>query len=180
MVEMVVMLAIITAISSVVLFSFTGLNEGAALNRSVRELALAIRQAQNMSLAVTQLEVGSPPTKQIPPAVGLHLSLAEPDRYFLFADLPPADNKYSGPAERIPGSSAVFERRVKISKIAAEGGSAKSLVHIIFSAPEANLALTDDLGASTLGEKVDIELVTPSGDLKRTLSVRISGQISIK
>lgn len=180
MVEMVVILSIVTAVSSVVLFSFTGLSEGAALNRSARELALAIRQAQNMSLAVTQISVGSPPVAQIPPAVGIRLNTGEPNIYFLFADLPNVDNKYSGESEKIPGTQITFERRVKINRILDESGTSKPLVHIIFAAPEATEIITDSAGSATLGEKVDIELVSPSGTLKRTITVRISGQVNIK
>lgn len=180
MVEMVVLLAIVTAVSSVVLFSFTGLSEGTALTRSARELALAIRQAQNMSLAVTQLTVGSPPTAQIPPAVGIRLSISEPNTYFLFADLPVGDNRYSGLSEIVPGTQITFERRVKINRIIDESGNAKSLAHIIFAAPEATMLITDANGSSSLGEKIDIELTGPSGTLKRTIMVRISGQVSIK
>ena len=180
MVEMVVMLSIVTAISSVVLFSFTGLNEGAALNRSVRELTLAIRQAQNMSLAVTQLEVGSPPTPQIPSAVGVYISTNMADRFFLFADLPTVDFKYSGSSEKIPGTEKVMERRVIINRIIDESGNSRPTVHILFTAPEANLTLTNDAGASISSDKIDIELITPSGNLKRIITVRVSGQISIK
>lgn len=180
MVEMVVILSIVTAISSVVLFSFSGLSEGAALNRSARELALAIRQAQNMSLAVTQIDVGSPPTPQIPPAVGIRLNTAEPNIFFLFADLPSVDNKYTGASEKIPGTQTTFERRVKINRIIDESGASKPLAHIIFVAPEATLVLTDEAGAATLGEKINIELSSPSGNLKKTVTVRVSGQVSIK
>lgn len=180
MVEMVVILAIVTAVSAVVLFSFTGLSEGTALSRSARELALAIRQAQNMSLAVTQINVGSPPTAQIPPAVGIRLNTAEPTIYFLFADLPIVDNRYSGDSEKILGTQITFERRVKINRIVDEAGAPKALAHIIFAAPEASVFITDANGSSTLGEKVDIELTAPSGNLKKTITIRSSGQISIK
>jgi len=180
MVEMVVILAIITGISGIVLFSFTGLNEGASLNRSIRELALAIRRAQNMSLAVTQLEVGSPPTSQIPPAVGVRLSTQDPERYFLFADLAPVDNRYTGVGEKIGNTETLFERRVKINRIRGDGGSPHTTVHILFTAPEANITFSDDAGAVIPGEKIEIELISPSGDLVRTITVRLSGQISVK
>lgn len=179
MVEVVVMLSIITAISGIVLASFTGLNEGAILTRSSRELALAIRRAQNMSLAVTQLEVGSPPTPQIPPAVGLFLSLADQSRYFLFADLAPADFKYAGESEKIGNTEGVFERGVRINRMVGSSGPYTSL-HILFSAPEAILRLTDAAGVEIPDDAVDVELTTPSGQLKRTLTIRVSGQISIK
>lgn len=180
MVEMVVILSIITGISSIVLFSFTGLNEGASLNRSVRELALAIRQAQNMSLAVTQIEVGSPPVPQIPSAVGVRLSTADPERYFLFADLDPLDYRYTGDSEKIQNTENIFDRKVRIKKLADDNGTNYPAAHILFTAPEANLVISDGNGAVIPGEKIEIELASPSGNLTKTITVRLSGQISIK
>ena len=180
MVEMVVILAIITAVSAVVLFSFTGLNEGTSLNRSVRELALAARQAQNMSLAVTQLEIGSPPAPQIPPAVGIRLSTEDPERYFLFADLAPVDNRYTGIEEKIENTEKTLERRIKINRITDDDDDDYSAVHIIFVAPEATVVISDEDGEIISGEKIDIELISPSGNLIKTLTVWLSGQISVK
>lgn len=180
MVEMVVILSIITAVSGVALFGFTGLNEGTSLNRSVRELALAARQAQNMSLAVTQLEIGSPSTPQIPPAVGIRLSTGDPERYFLFADLTPADNRYTGIEEKIENTEKTFERRIKIRRIIDGNNSFYSVIHIIFVAPEATVVISDENGAIISGEKINIELISPSSNLIKTLTVWLSGQISIK
>ncbi len=180
MVEMVVILAIVTSISSVVLFSFTGLNEGAAMNRSVRELALAIRQAQNMSLAVTRLEVGSPPTPQIPYGVGIRLSLADAERYFLFADLNPVDYRYTGAEEKIANTEQIFDRRVKISRLVDDNGDTYSAIHIVFLAPEAAVVVSNDAGAAISAETIDIELVSPSGNLTKTITVRSTGQISLR
>lgn len=181
MVEMVVMLSIVTIISAMVLFSFTGLSEGGALNRSARELALSLRRAQDMALVVNQADVGIPPVSQIPPAVGLKLSRGVTD-YKIFADLNPRDNKYTGNNEDI-GSPQVLEKNTRISVLIYYDtfGSPQPIAaaYVIFAAPEATMGIFDENGNS-LGERLDIELITPSGGTTKTIMTRTSGQINIK
>ena len=187
-VEMVVVMAVITAISAVVLVNFGGLREGAALTRSARELALSIRRAQNMSLAVTRVDtlVNGELVPAIPPAVGLRL---EQDRqsYFLFADMV-QDNKYD--AELIPdvddaliSDDVLFEQGVRIKALtyrdALEQPRSISVAHVVFVAPEAAVSLTDGDGSS-LGDLLEIELALPSGRLVKKIEMRMNGQVSIK
>ncbi len=174
MVEVVVMLAMITTISAVVLISFTGLREGGAVNRASRELALGIRQAQNMSLAVTLIETSEGP--KIPPAVGIKLERTNPFIYFLFADLLP-DNKYTSQDAKI-GQDENFPQGVRINYLRDASGASYSLVYIIFAAPEASVTIADANGAS-LGDKIEIELSSPSGQ-KKIITARTSGQVSIR
>ena len=178
MIEVVVMLAIITLLSAVVLFNFTGFNEGAFLNRYVRELSLAIRKAQNMSLAVTQIIIGNPPVPQTPPAIGLQLIKSQ-SSYFLFADLNPRDNKYTDNGEKIGGDEK-FERNIKINNITDENGVSYDSINIIFTSPEANIIFSDVNGVdiSNTISVINIQLQTSSGQLTKTISVRSSGQIS--
>lgn len=178
MIETVVVLAIVTAISAQVLFNFGGLNEGAALNRSRRELALAIRRAQNTSLAVSQISVGNPPVALIPLAAGVRLSSQDPSRYFLFADLTPRDEKYTGTEEKVANTERVFERNVRINRLLDESRIAYPTIHILFAAPEAYLTFTDANGAAITTNLVEIELVAPSGQAKR-ITVRANGQINM-
>lgn len=183
MIEIVVMLAIITALSVIVLFNFTGFNEGAALNRSIRELALALRRAQNMSLSVTQITIGIPPIPRIPPAVGI-LLVKNQSSYFLFADLEPRDNKYTDNSEKI-GNDEIMERNIKISSMTDDNGTEYNNIHIIFVAPEAVVILSDNNGIDLTKavppiNTINIKLTTPSGKLNKTINVRTSGQINIK
>lgn len=174
MIEVVVMLSIITIISTVVLVSFTGLSESGAVNRSVRELALALRRAQNMSLAVAQVETSS--GSRIPPAVGVRLDLTNPSAYFVFADLL-FDKKYTADDAKI-GSNENFPPGIRLSSLTGPSGTSYALIHVIFAAPEAVTTLTDVDGAS-IGDRVDIEITSPSGQKKKVV-VRTSGQVSIK
>lgn len=186
MFEIVVMLGIVTAISTVVLFSFTGLNEGVALNRSVREIALAFRKAQNMSLAVTSVETSLGP--RIPKAIGVRLSLTDPQRYFVFADLN-TDGKWDIVNDaKIGNNYETFLRGIKIVALECRNSSpppiytpcpSPPIIHIIFTSPEATLVITDTNGADA-GDIVNIRFGKPTGSDTKTVTVRTSGQISIK
>ncbi|MDP3710119.1 MAG: type II secretion system protein [bacterium] len=179
MIEVVVMLGIVTAISSVVLFSFTGLNENGALNRSVRELALNIRKAQNASLAVTEQMVGSPAVATLPPAVGLELTIND-SSYRIFADLDsptPRDFKYSGLSEKI-GEDEVFLKNIRVLELNTPSGN-QSKINIIFTAPEASIVITQADGV-VVGNKVDIKIEAPTTRQTKTVTVRTSGQITVK
>lgn len=174
MIEVVVMLGILTLVSTAVLVSFTGLNESGLINRSAREFALAIRRAQNMSLAVTQVETSAGP--QVPPAVGVKLDRSYPSIYFLFADII-FDKKYTADDAKI-GQDENFPPGIKINSLIDSAGGTRSVVYIIFTAPEAAVSLTDENGIS-IGDKITVELASPSRQ-KRKVTIRTSGQVSIK
>ncbi|OGZ96750.1 MAG: hypothetical protein A3J10_01415 [Candidatus Sungbacteria bacterium RIFCSPLOWO2_02_FULL_54_10] len=185
MVEVVVMMSIVTIISGIVLVSFTGLHEGAAINRSARELALAVRRAQNMSLAVTQIDtpLAGP---RIPPAIGMRFA-QDAQTYVSFGDFN-RDNRYGN---ELPGderdvrvvTDAVFEGNVKIKSVAYYDAfnqrQAIPVLHVIFAAPEAAVTIAGADGAP-LGDLAEIELVTASGQLTKRILVRTSGQVSIR
>lgn len=171
-IEMVVITGIIVTVSALLLINFSGLNETVALNRSTWELGLALRKTQNMALAVTEVVV--PP----PPAVGVRLSTLNPATYFTFADQN-GDNIYTSPSEIKIGADMVFERGVKIYRITGQRNNEYSTVHVLFSAPEAVMVIADENGES-IGNKIDVELISPSGTLTRTLTVWTTGQITFQ
>lgn len=179
--EVLVMLAIVTAISAQVLFSFTGLNEGAALHRSAQQLALAIRRAQNMSLAVSTLRVGQTfPQFLIPPAVGVRISTAtrERDRYVLFADLGnPGNRAYDADTEFI--AEEALHRGVRVQELRRDGAAVQE-ARIVFAAPEAEMEIaTDPSPVGQPPQRIDIVLKANSGQT-RTITVTTSGQVSIQ
>lgn len=187
MFELVVVLAIITAISGVILFSFTGLNEGAALNRSVREIALAMRKAQNMSLAVSFISTQSGP--EIPQIVGVRISLTDPQRYFLFVDRNKDGKWVEADDAKIGSAFEVFERGIRVTALECANSSPPPsflpcpadlrTVHVLFTAPEASLILTDGNGVN-IGETINIRFGRPNGPETKAVTIRTSGQISIK
>lgn len=183
MVEVVVMLAIITMLSAIVLASFGRLNEGAVLRGSVREAALAMRKAQNMSLSVRQIMVGAPPQAVIPPAVGVRFTKGQ-SLYFFFADLAVSrDFKYTDGSEKI-GADERFLRNIYVKSFKNAMGTEFTVpetqsIHVIFSAPEAAVAITN-LNGADMGNFIEIEFAALSGQQTKSVVVRTSGQISIK
>lgn len=179
------MMTIITMVSATVLVSFTGLHEGAAISRSARELALALRRVQNASLAVTQIDTLAGP--RIPPAVGLRLA-EDAETYFSFADFN-RDNRYGGERAdderdaRLTAGDTLFEGSVRIQSVAYyDAFNARQeipVLYVVFAAPEAAVTLAGEDGVP-LGDLAEIVLVTRSGRLTKKISVRTSGQISIR
>ncbi len=179
------MLGIITAISAMVLVSFTGLHEGAAVNRAARELALAIRRAQNMSFAVTRVDTAAGP--KIPPAVGVRVDAGSPI-YFIFADIA-QDNRYSAGVQngavdaKVVNGETTMDRGITVSSLTAFDSLMQPrgvpAAHIVFLAPEA-AAVLSDAGGVLQGDVLEIELASASGAARKKVVVRTSGQISIK
>lgn len=180
MVEVVVVLAIMTTISSIVLVNFSGLSDGSSISRAARELGLEIRKAQNMSLAVSL----PPSLASIPPAVGVEVSTLKPTSYFIFADYR-QDNIFTSDDTKI-GSDETLPGRVVVNSLKDSNNPSNSytILDIVFASPEAVMhvsACCDAFGSRVIDprEPITISLTTPSG-AKRSLIVRSSGQISIK
>ncbi len=178
-VEMIVVLAIVMLIGGQILVDFSSLKEGATLNRAAEELAFNIRRAQNMSLAVTGVNIGG--VVQIPDGVGLRLSsqAGSNDNYFFFADqdCPGVGcGLYTGVMERIEPNIAL-PGRIRITSITGAIPAHPS-VHIIFYTPEATLALTNEFGAPIPGTYIDITLSGDSGATK-TVRIRTSGLVRV-
>lgn len=180
MIEIVIMMAIITAVSAIVLFKFTALNDSAFLNRSTHELALSIRRAQNMALAITQVDVGGIGT--IPPAYGVRLSQAasDADQYIIFGDVINDFIWNAGDDAMIDGIQ-FFSRSIKVKEITGCAISCPQKINIMFKAPESVMEFHDDSDGTLLSEDtLTIMLTTQAGDLTRKIIVKTSGQVSIK
>lgn len=179
-IELVVVMSMIIMVSSVVLVGFSSLPESVAINRASRELILDLRRAQNISLAVTQVQ-GS-----LIPIAGVKLTsdLPESRNVILFGDLndnpvgPPIEGngKYDTPPDRLI-EQRLFARNAVIKTLKDQDNSPVSVAHIIFSAPEANMRITDIDGVS-IGNLLTIELGLLNGTKIKTITVRTSGQIS--
>jgi type II secretory pathway pseudopilin PulG len=187
--EMLVIIALITVISGVVLINFRGLNEGVALNRAAREMALNFRRAQNMALAVTYVNFGG--SRLVPGATGLRFQTCPPAtaclKYWLFGDLGnPRNDLYNSvppPDEKI-GNDITLEHRIKISDITVYNGTVAvaipaGIVHVLFLAPEAVVRITRNNG-TILGDRIDITLQTLNGQTRKVVVRGTSGQISVR
>ena len=179
-IEAVVMSVIVAFLAGTILIRFGGLNDSVALSRSARELALALRQAQSYALGVA-VTGGT-----VPPLTGVRLSTAsgEAGKYTIFSDLDGGvgNLRYNDPPD-IMIQTGRFERNVKIKSLFINGGAANiTTMHVLFSSPEAQIFLTDDVDNN--GDEtgsiflLEIELESPSGDTQK-VTVRVSGQISV-
>lgn len=187
--ETVILMGMITAVSATVLISFTGLNEGIALNRAARELTLGLRKAQQIALAVKQV-----PGSGSPPRAGIRLSSQGNvrSRYSLFADLddlnsdgkPDGNFNYNAPPDTTV-EQVTFGRGVVVSAFQREDGSAitpiSGKLNILFSAPEAQIDFSDKNGAKITSSEpyLSVILQSPDGKTKKVI-IRISGQIEIQ
>lgn len=178
MVEIVVMMAIIVTISGMVLVSFGGLHEGAAVNRSARELGLAIRKIQNVSLSITHVDTLAGP--QIPRAVGMRLTQGA-FGYTLFLDQD-LNKKYdpgsNPPDAKLTDGDQLFDGHATISSLKVDGAPA-GVVYVIFATPYADMVISDQNGA-LLGDTLEMTLTGPSGQIRKKVTVRTSGQVSIQ
>lgn len=180
MIEVVVMLAIITILSAIVLVNFTGLNEGGTLNRAQRELGLALRRAQNMAATVKQIEVGGTP--DVPPAIGVQLSTQAGSNgsYLLFGDLD-QNGRFGAGLENIEKPIPFF-RNIIVKEFRNETQAVIAIptLNILFQAPEAVMTFHDDTNGTLINEPtLRVILEAPSGQI-REVTIRTSGQISIK
>lgn len=176
--ELIIVVAIITMMSAFVLTSFTGIREGTSVGAAARELALAVRREQSISLAVSRVDtdVG----QLFAPVVGLKLVQGS-RTYFMFADID--KSKTYGAGDGKIGQDTVLEGTSYIRKItyrdALQNPQTAPVAHLMSAAPEATLTFSDDAGVS-LGDVLEIELSGSSGNAVRTVTVRTSGQVSIK
>lgn len=189
MIEIVVIISMILILSLVILSNFGGINERSLINRGARDLALAIRKAQNMSMAVTQVTLASGEIAT-PPAIGVKISSlpGENNTYTLFADVI-APNYRLDEGEQILGETGIFERNIIIKTVkdasgSLVGGSSNNMVYIFFAAPEADISIRNYNGIEIFGERAEVELGTssqrPGPLLQKKLLVTTSGQITIK
>ena len=175
MIEMTITIFIIAIIATIVLANFGGFGENVAMQRSAQEFALFLRQAQNMSLSVRQIETSA--GRIIPPAIGVFLNISSPESYILFADLD--NNKRYDPAvDAKVGNDTFFEKRVKIDSLLDQNSIPQSVINIVFAAPEASMTIYNQ--DNQIGEQAIINLVTTSGVYKKKIGARTSGQISIE
>jgi len=182
LVEAVVMIAVVTFMSALVLVSFTGLNESGTLNRAARETALALRGAQNMALAVRAIPTEARPIT--PPSVGVVLTAGQITTQ-TFADMgSPPDGKYL-PIDQPGGADLNIQknylpRGIKIYELRSmRSPDPYPAAHVLFAAPEAKITLTDQNGTN-IGSELRVILAPSDGTPTRTIVVKTNGQISIK
>lgn len=170
--EAVIVMGIMTMLSVITLISFTGVNDAVALRKERFQVALALREAQNMALAVRLITGGV-----TAPAYGIRFS-TNSSTYFLFADknIPPnpPNGIFDGADVKI-GSDRIMEKGIKVSAFAPS----TAIAHITFASPEADVRIADGSG-NPLGETIEITLSNRSGNLTSKIKIRTSGQVTLR
>ncbi|MBI3627444.1 MAG: hypothetical protein HY220_01685 [Candidatus Sungbacteria bacterium] len=180
--EMVIILAIITFISAILLAAFPGFNESATMYRSQQELALNIRKAQNTALSVAQVSIidtanGNAVRNIIPTYVGLHFDNASPTQYFVYAQNP--SQNCANQDCRI-GDIITFARGITFLQpypFVGSNGSQPAMIDILFSAPQADVTLSPNGGNSITSYAISLK--SPSLNITKTVTVWLSGQIAL-
>lgn len=183
MVEVVIVLAIVVLIASLLLASFPRLSQGIAIQRAAQELALSLRRAQSMALAVRQVD--APTGRRTPGAYGVYLNrVSAPGSYVIFADLRGAGGAADG--RYVPADDAAIETVALGPGISAAGlisdlGGAEQrqdILNITFSVPEARMGIQNaSLG---VGESAEVRLESVGAAYRRNVVVRTSGQITTR
>jgi len=180
LVESVIVLGIIVLIASFLLVGFPSFSQRINLQRASQRLALSLRKAQNMSLAVRQLELPSG-VRTVPPAFGIYIDQAStPTSYFIFADLRPSDQLYD-PGDDIVVETITLEPGIAFDELVSDLGGGevvRDVLNIVFTVPEARMEIRST-DTETVGESAELILTSRAGDV-RSVVVRTSGQIQVK
>lgn len=167
--EAVIVMGIMTMLSVITLISFTGVNDAVALRKERFQVALALREAQNMALAVRLITGGV-----TAPAYGIKF-VQNSSTYFLFADkdIPP-NGIFDGADVKI-GSDRIMEKGVKVKDFSPFANP----INITFASPEADVRIVDD-SRNPLGETIEITLSNRSGAMTAKIRIRTSGQVTLR
>jgi type II secretory pathway pseudopilin PulG len=179
--EVLTVVAIVIALSGLVVFNLSNFRESSALQRSADEFGFAVRRAQNMAIYVKAVKIGNGNSVAIPRAVGIRVTTSTADadgngiadnaEYFFFADQN-SNRRYDGVNERIQ------LRTTLPSNITITSVGATPSAHIIFYTPEATLKTSDAVGNLITNLNIDVVFTASSG---RTLTagIRSGGRVDI-
>ena len=193
-VELIVSIGIITAITSVVLYNYSSFNDNLALGAAGQEIAIAIREAQTYGISTKEASVGS---GQFTYAYGIYFSPGcNPSNYYVFVDKND-DGVYAfregGGSCGTPDSSSEstekgnLRNNITISQICdindscPPSPSIKNL-NITFKRPNPDAIIRFANSGGNPGsaqQKAKIKLLSPRGKIL-TIVIESSGQIYVQ
>lgn len=172
--ELLVVLAVMTIITGVVLAKYRGYGTNALFANATENIVLSIRQAQLYGVAVKGTTGTCSAGSQFDCSFGANFSVATPDRLTLFAD-----NNNNGIFDAGDGSTQVvtWNSPIAVTAIACGGGACSGgVVNFTFKRPSPT-AMIHDSGATTY----TVGSVTLSDGVKTsTITVNKAGQISLQ
>jgi prepilin-type N-terminal cleavage/methylation domain-containing protein len=184
LVELLVVLAIITTLSGIVLSSQSTFNKTLVLSNTAYDIALTLRSAETYGLS--SRASGSTANA----GYGAHFQIATPGSFVFFADTSPAvscetpdckpgDHFYSGADTLV--QTYVLGNNIKISDFCAQNVSwscastgALSSLDIVFARPNPEAYITSGGSSYT---KACLVIWSPQGDTEKYVSINSSGQI---
>ena len=186
-IELLVSVGIFIFITTLVLVKHSQFSGNILLGNLAYDVALSIRQAQVYGLSVREFEAG---TGQFVNGYGIHFAAGSPTTYFLFADLPPGeDKKYSG-SEEIAEVFTLYQGNVVARfcgvlpggvERCSDGDPSITSLDIFFSRggfPALPAIIKSDLPAESYGQ-AKIVVRSRSGS-ERSVLVASTGQISVE
>jgi len=186
LIELVVVVAILTIITSVVLFNQSLFNSNVVLENLAYEIALTIRQSQFFGINVRQTDIGG---GSFEAGYGAFFDIDNPTSFIFFADID-NDNKFDNPGEIIETYSMTQNNYIKYlcadSRCDDPHFSDVQELSIVFHRPDPNAVIKTD-SVSLCGSGVDdtceiskIYIGSPRDDVPNKIVIISSvGQISI-
>lgn len=193
LVEVLISISIVVVMMSVVLYNYGSFTDRLALSSAGQEIAVTIRQAQTYGLSVKEL-ASSPGT--FDSAYGTFFSLAEPDSYYLFADVGNPANKIFGIGNGCGGDATecvqkfTLRNGVRISRICsvpavgspvcAPASNSFNQMNITFLRPnpDATIRLSSNGVFYADPSTSQIVLTSPQGQ-ELTITVERTGQVLV-
>ncbi|MEK7107281.1 MAG: GIY-YIG nuclease family protein [Patescibacteria group bacterium] len=185
LIELVVVVAIITVVTSVVLVSNTKYGGSVLLQNLAYDIALSIRQAQVYGISVR----GFGTTNMFTAGYGMHFDINDNAHYELFADAD-GNGLFSNASENVPPSPYVIGRNYRIKKLCAPAGTNFSScasvqqLDILYKRPEPDAWISANgnsclLQPSNCKDSARIIVESPRGDVL-SIVVDATGQISVQ
>ncbi|QQG38225.1 MAG: type II secretion system protein [Candidatus Kaiserbacteria bacterium] len=183
LIELIVVTAILTLISSLILVSNNRFGGRILLENLAYDVALSIREAQVFGISVRQFGAGN-----FGAGYGVQFTRVEeggePSTTFvLFADAVSANGIYD--QGEIVGSPYLMERGFHVADLCARGSGAEaetcglSRLDMLFKRPEPDAYIRINGNLGSLQERGRIVLESPRGD-RVSVVVEITGQISVE
>ncbi len=164
LIETIVVVAVISILSIVMLANHQGSQKQQSVQRAAHQLAGDIRRAQNMAMASVEHEGA------IPDGYGIHV-IKNKNSYILFADTNNNQKRNGAGDEDI--ESIIFSSDVEISNIKP---APSAQADIFFEPPDPTTYINGD---SSAGEYTTITLIFPGTSYCKEITVKTSGQIEI-
>jgi len=177
LIELLTVLAIITILTSVSLFSYRSAQKEYLLENSARKLAQDIRRAEEMAISTRQIINPNNPTEKFVPkgGYGIYIKLS-PTQIILFADCNDNQSYQSG---NVCGTSP-NKFSEKIEEIALESNvmisdiSPSSPLNIVFKPPNPTVYVNGNQTSAS------ITLSTPGFNQTKTIRINPTGLIYVE